>query len=368
MSNNLTSTTDLKRTHRLEALDWLRGLLAISIMLYHFHLWQIYGLQSDSLLGRLGIYGVSMFFILSGLSMAVVYNGKMEDLNNWLTFFIKRAFRILPLLWLAVAAVTIISIFIKHESVSASKILLNITGAFGFIAPAEYLNTGAWSIGNELVYYSVTPLLILAYDRSRKLGNAVLAVCIAIGLAFSFFLLDPLIPISEQWKTYINPFNNLFLYVSGIALFYNTRKATYTPTLALIAITAGLSIFLLYPAHGDQISIVTGLSRIAFCTASLLVVYGFYSYRSQIPKLLSTPLEALGIATYGVYLLHPIVNSGITFSLKLLKVDISPYITIGISSVLSVAIALAVYRLLESPMMSLGKHLSSGPRPAPTRS
>ncbi|HOY69302.1 MAG TPA: hypothetical protein PLZ85_00405 [Methylotenera sp.] len=56
---------------RLDSLDWLRGLLAFSIMIYHLTSWEISPLESSHLLGRLGIYGVSMFFLLSGLSMAV---------------------------------------------------------------------------------------------------------------------------------------------------------------------------------------------------------------------------------------------------------------------------------------------------------
>jgi peptidoglycan/LPS O-acetylase OafA/YrhL len=50
---------------RIEALDWLRGLMAVSIMLYHLTIWYIVALDSSSVLGRLGIYGVSVFFVLS---------------------------------------------------------------------------------------------------------------------------------------------------------------------------------------------------------------------------------------------------------------------------------------------------------------
>ncbi len=60
--------------NRIESLDWLRGLMAIAIMFYHLTSWHITPLDSSSVLGRLGIYGVSVFFILSGLSMAVVYS------------------------------------------------------------------------------------------------------------------------------------------------------------------------------------------------------------------------------------------------------------------------------------------------------
>ncbi len=49
---------------RLDSLDGLRGILAFAIMLYHLRGWQLGSLDSSSLLGRLGIYAVSMFFVV----------------------------------------------------------------------------------------------------------------------------------------------------------------------------------------------------------------------------------------------------------------------------------------------------------------
>jgi peptidoglycan/LPS O-acetylase OafA/YrhL len=67
--------------------------MALSIMLYHF------SGQHDAAtpLGRLGVYGVSIFFILSGLSMAIAYDRYVMDFRSSVTFFIRRMFRIWPL-------------------------------------------------------------------------------------------------------------------------------------------------------------------------------------------------------------------------------------------------------------------------------
>ena len=68
--------------NRIESLDWLRGLMAIAIMFYHLTSWHISPLDSSNILGRLGIYGVSVFFVLSGLSMAVVYSSFIVDVKT----------------------------------------------------------------------------------------------------------------------------------------------------------------------------------------------------------------------------------------------------------------------------------------------
>lgn len=98
--NKILETT---LSDRFESLDWLRGLMALSIMLYHFGSWH----DAAHPIGRLGIYGVSIFFILSGLSIAIAYDGFICDIRTSVRFFIRRLFRIWPLLWLAVALVVI---------------------------------------------------------------------------------------------------------------------------------------------------------------------------------------------------------------------------------------------------------------------
>ena len=112
--------------NRIESLDWLRGLMAIAIMFYHLTSWHISPLDSSNILGRLGIYGVSVFFVLSGLSMAVVYSSFIVDVKTAISFFIRRIFRIWPLLWICIALVTIPS-FIKGGEISAILILINMT-------------------------------------------------------------------------------------------------------------------------------------------------------------------------------------------------------------------------------------------------
>jgi hypothetical protein len=44
--------------HRIDSLDWQRGLLAFAIMAYHLTSWELHALDASTLLGRLGIYGV----------------------------------------------------------------------------------------------------------------------------------------------------------------------------------------------------------------------------------------------------------------------------------------------------------------------
>jgi peptidoglycan/LPS O-acetylase OafA/YrhL len=217
----------IQTNNRLEALDWLRGLMALSILLYHLGSFGYLGGPHDAAtaLGKLGIYGVSIFFILSGLSMAIGYDRFICDFRSSVAFFVRRLFRIWPLLWLAIALVAVPAYF-NGNPYSPAKIAINATTIFGFTFPRAYINMGAWSIGNEVVYYSLTPFLLMVYKKSIRLGNALTFSSVLLGAIFAFRILSPEHTLADQWDTYINPFNNLFLYASGIAIYYNFRNIT----------------------------------------------------------------------------------------------------------------------------------------------
>lgn len=346
-------------THRIESLDWLRGLMALAIMFYHLTYWHYFPLDSSFFLGRLGVYGVSVFFVLSGLSMAIVYSKFLVDRKSIAAFYIRRIFRIWPLLWLCVALVTIPAIA-RGDEVSLIKIFLNLTTLFGFVSPTSYINTGAWSIGNEMVYYAITPVIILAYEKSNIKGNMLLLLSFAVTVVFSFFLLDSEISLKEQWHTYINPFNNMFLYVAGVAIYYNLRTTKIGLFGVLVFFVISVATFIFYPVYGDKIAIVTGTNRLVFLFSSIFLVVSFYKFSRYdlVPKGVQYPLEQFGIATYGVYLLHPVVNSYAGYALREVGLENSALL-FSVVVVLTIAGAIVSFNVFEKKIMKIGKMITA---------
>ena len=262
-------------------------------------------MDASSFMGRMGVYGVSIFFILSGLSMAIVYNNAIKTKKQVISFIAKRLFRIIPLLFLVTTLTLAFSIYFKGAHLDITKYLLNISTLFGIFDYSSYIATGAWSIGNEMVYYLLTPLYLIAFDKNKLLGNVLFGISVLIGLYFSCYLLDPTATIQSQWKIYINPFNNLFLYTAGIAIFYNLKNIRISYSIPLILLGTLLLIF--YPITGNSILLVTGFTRIIFCIISIIIVIAFYKISFKLPKAPAYMLETFGIATYGVYMYHPVL-------------------------------------------------------------
>lgn len=346
--------------NRLEPLDWLRDLLAVAIMLYHLAGWTLVHPDASTFLGRMGVYGVSMFFVLSGLSMAVGYHAFIRDVPSALRFFVRRIFRIWPLLWLAVAAAMAAAVLLRGAAIDWALVVLNLTTLFGFVAPGAYINTGAWSIGNEMVYYALTPLFIAAYRRGLAWGNAAVLASCTLGTVFAFAWLDAQQPLAGQWHLYIHPANNLCFYAAGLALFYNLRGTALSPAAALACMAAAAAVFFAYPVQGDLIGTVVTDARLAFFGASVLLVFGFYKLTSSLPAWIAAPLAALGAATYGVYLLHPLVYGAVRVAAKPLPWLASARPAIVATVGLTIVVALVVYRRYELPFIELGRRLTRG--------
>ncbi|WP_181373105.1 acyltransferase family protein [Massilia glaciei] len=343
---------------RIDSLDWQRGLLALSIMVYHLFSWQVASLDSSTLLGRLGIYGVSMFFILSGLSMAVVYNAYIVDIQSSLNFFVRRIFRIWPLLWLTIFCAVLYK-FVSGQPSDWLLVASNLTTLFGFFQPSAYISTGAWSIGNEMVYYALTPLIIYVYNRKLLLGNLLTAATWLVGLLFSSYILNSDRTLVQQWATYVNPFNNLYFYSAGIAIFYNMRQLALGKTASVCLLVLPALLFFAFPVVGDPINIVTGTTRVVFSLASLLMVIGFYKMALSVPGMIARPLTQLGVLTYGVYLLHPIVYRVQFEILKHLGITINSFFFIVAAIFLTIIAAQIAFTVLEMPFIRLGKSLTT---------
>jgi peptidoglycan/LPS O-acetylase OafA/YrhL len=103
---------------------------------------------------------------------------------------------------------------------------------------------------------------------------------------------------------------------------------------------------------------VTGLNRLMFILLSLSLVVGFYKITIPIPQFIAFPLEKLGLITYGVYILHPIVKPVIHKMCSIVGIE-NHLIILGAIIVATIVVSLISYYLMELPLMKLGKKLTS---------
>ncbi len=290
--------------NRIDSLDYLRGIAAFGIMIYHYWSWSFGRLDASSFLGRFGVYGVSIFYILSGITLYHVYHQKLDFTAPLLSkFFKKRIFRIFPLLWL----VTAIALYLKEELPPLSDLLLNISGLFGFFSWETYFSPGIWSIGNELVFYSMFPLFLLASKKGKFTLLAISAIIMAVFIYFTFKVLPNSLP-EEQWRNYINPLNQVIYFFGGFLMAHFFKTKNFNQNKLLIILFLSVITFVLLPVTGEQFFIKTGWTRIAFTLSSFALCFSVFKFPFQLNNTLHKPLKTLGEISYSVYLIHPIVH------------------------------------------------------------
>lgn len=347
--------------NRLYNLDYLRGLAAFGIMIYHYLSWTLGKFSSDTFMGRLGIYGVSIFYVLSGLTLYYVYYDKMKpSKDDILSFFKKRIFRIFPLLWL----VTIVSIILSRTMPDFTDLFLNLSGLFGFIKWDKYFSAGVWSIGNELVFYIFLPFFILFIKKFKPLMMLLAIAILGLYLYFAFVKLNPNLTLSEQWKDYVNPLNQVFLFLSGFLIGFFLHNIKIKNSIIISFLLFGIVLFTFYPTTGDTINIVTGINRLVFTSCCFIICICFYKLTFKFPEFIHKPLTLLGEASYSVYLLHPIVwtLTGIASGVFRRHIFYIPEsVSLIISVVLTLIISYYVYQYFEKYFMKLGHTNKNNP-------
>ena len=174
-------------SRRIPALDSLRGMAILSVFAYHAFPWS--GLRVDGglsravfVLSRPGWVGVDLFFVLSGfLITGRLLDRRATAAREYYTWFYKRrALRILPLYYAALAVIG--SIVWRAGETSGSFLwasaffMPNIALLSGLLASAPL--AVLWSLGIEEQVYLVWPWLV----RSVTIRTLAL-VFVGVGLA-----------------------------------------------------------------------------------------------------------------------------------------------------------------------------------------
>lgn len=340
--------------NRIPNLDYFRGIAASSIMLYHFLSWGYREFFAEDLWGKIGIYGVSVFYILSGLTMSIVYEDKLtKDITTIFDFLLKRVVRIFPLLWLA----TVLTILINLKKIPGiDTILLNLSGLFGFIRPWDYIGNGVWSIGNELVFYIFFPIIILSFKFSKLVFSSLIVTAIGILIYFSFFAFNLDAPFSVQWHLYVNPFNQIHLFVGGCIIGLVFKKVVVNKLICRLLLVVGLLLFYFFPVSGDCLHLVTSWERIGFSAICFLLTFAIYKDQYNLTGVTKRFMLFLGEASYSIYLLHHVVYFFVNgVNSKLLHLPI--VYVIVCSTVAALVIGYLVYTYFEKPCMDKGKIL-----------
>lgn len=198
---------------RLEFLDALRGLAAVYVLVYHMLL-----LPQPNLVAPLwaqkfamaGGTGVTLFFIVSAFSLYYTMPLRALDGRPVLSFYLHRFFRIAPLFYFWIIASMVRDYWEFGATHDLIGVLSQITFTFNLIpGRQEGFVWAGWTIGVEMVFYAVFPLV---YRYVRRTGNAV-------ALVFAMLLLWSVVQLVLDYSTMPAEWKNSILKWSSLRHF-----------------------------------------------------------------------------------------------------------------------------------------------------
>lgn len=178
----------------LPPIDGLRGLAAI--LVWWLHVWQITWLPATlvlfgtaynfNVLPEDGMVGVDLFFFISGFCLFHPYVRSRFDGSPWQplgTYALRRAFKILPSYWLAVAVPLALGGLAVYPSpwAAARDVGLHVLFVHNWFPDTlGSINGVLWTLAVEVQFYVVFPLLVRpALARPALVYGGAFAIAIA---------------------------------------------------------------------------------------------------------------------------------------------------------------------------------------------
>jgi peptidoglycan/LPS O-acetylase OafA/YrhL len=303
---------------RIRGLDGLRAIAVVLVLFMHK---TDYGTQS-----RMGFYGVWLFFLLSGYLITGqlyaarwrVETGKSKSSSELMTFWYRRAFRILPAYYAILAIISCYYLLSGRELHGTLYYVFHVSNFYLSSNLDQFHTTWAhfWSLAVEEQFYVLfAPLLIFTPARHA------VKICLAVLAASAVQRILLTSEDSEPFRIYIDSLVNFGLLAAGGLLYLMSERVT--TLMGNARLNRGLpgwmalSVYLVLSVSTTSLlANDPGLLQISYmlgCGVGLFVLANVTSGQSNsLVNLLERPSVVLvGRLSYSIYLINDYVPANI---------------------------------------------------------
>lgn len=275
------------------------------------------------------------------------------------SFYVRRAFRILPLWWLATAIYAYRGGFGWRGWIPAALMY------FGFIRYRRRFDVfqPGWSIFVEETFYVLLPFVFSRITDLRRSIMFVAASC-AVAIAWDQLAAKLGVPATRDF-VFLFPFNQWFCIAIGIALFFLSEDPFFRSAFidnrdwaGIYDALAAVAFFTL--VRQSHMAASLGLAVLFIVSMSPHTLFGRLARNRWLGK--------LGIACYSIYLLHPLVLGGLAPHLESAFVrigmagatrDVRFLLALPLFALASLAMGLTVWHGFERPCIQLGRQINA---------
>jgi peptidoglycan/LPS O-acetylase OafA/YrhL len=369
---------------RIPALDGLRGIAILLVLLRHaiFGVTSVQGLEAHSRLvsalltaGQLSWSGVDLFFVLSGFLIGGILLDARPSLRYFQTFYIRRAYRILPLYFLIIGLSLLPHLLVQFSPARAARMsplpipwwsYATFTQNFWMAHLGVFGPSGigiTWSLAIEEQFYLTIPLLV----RKVRPRNLVIVLVTVIACAPWLRVLLHSSMVNPGIASYVLMPTRADALCLGVLAALLVRNLAFWTWLqlngrVLWSATALFSLGVIYMTWQgyDALSLpmtTWGFSWLAaFYTCILLIAIS--ATGGVVPRILQNKsLMRLGTLAYCSYLIHVAIMNALRHPLKthFPQFPVAAWLVGGILGiVLTLAVAALSYRYFEKPLLRRG--------------
>lgn len=352
-------------------LDWLDGVRAYAIgavvIVHSSH--AVPALNGVFLeIGQFGQYGVQLFFCISAATVMLTYEASRSSGAPKWHWLVRRFLRIAPLYYAAIVFYYLWSVLKARMGVSQYvpsllDIIANITFVHGFVPSANNsVVPGGWSIGVEMVFYAMVPIMY-SCDGARRLIN-ITALSVFLFIFATFF--NGGFGSSQYW--YFSPFSQLpvlllstvaFLRASPWVMFDVAAPRAWVVASA-IAFPLGLVATAWLGTWGQVGPLAAPLPMAAAGVSFMVLVRGPLGalVRNKVARFIAT-------RSFSIYIVHFAVLDVLKFvNMRWHYTDLlpAPLALLGVAALTLILAALAseiTLRFIEAPGNSLARRLTA---------
>lgn len=347
-----------RRSGYQPALDGVRALAVAAVLAYH----------AGFSWARGGFLGVDAFFVLSGYLITALLLDERRSAGgiDVRRFWARRARRLVPALFLLVTAVlAYAAVFadpnevqgIRTDSIATLAYVANWREIFGggsyfaqFTAPSPLLHT--WSLAIEEQWYVFWPLVVALLMRAGR-GSTLLLVAVSLMLAVASALLMAYLrsPGADPSRVYYGTDTRAQSLLVGAMLACLLSSGVSVRVARLFRLVAPFCVafvgWMWVSMTYDSLLLYRGGFGLLALAVAVIIGAAVTAPRSPIAGILScAPLRRLGVISYGVYLFHWPVYLVLTPD----RTGWSDYPLFGARVLVTLAVAIASYQLLERPI------------------
>jgi peptidoglycan/LPS O-acetylase OafA/YrhL len=314
---------------RVPALDGLRGIAVLLVMIYHFSFgWVFSNAPLDAAYARLsgvGWMGVDLFFVLSGFLITGILHDTRGRAGYFTSFYARRFLRIFPLYYVFVLLVMPAAAHLLSNdpapAVAALRaksgwylgygvnFMLALRGWQSTVLASAHL----WSLAVEEQFYLLWPPLVLLLSRRALIRTSAALAIVALLVRVAMRLGG-----AGEVATYVLPFARMDALLLGGLVALAVRELGSAAPLARHAprVLAGSGLvaaatLVAAPARMSYASPwvqTVGLTAIAIFFSAALVMAIAAPEGSRLGRFLRAPsLRTFGKYSYALYLFHPLV-------------------------------------------------------------